>query len=250
MNENSFIKFKFHYTLSRKIPFTEITYNVPNVEFVTEENYLTGFNIILQKMMEPKLAEAESNEYAYLLSDLISIKSLRYTIPSLSGCEFFETTGNTHVRGNFILKWDIEGAPARLDTIGQITDISKSNMPQIKTHLSYLAKAVVLEYEHFPEHSIIEAFKIIEKNETFPLYGAPFYYKYYALRNVLAHSPKYFPNTIRYFKDYFGEGTFDYTTYDPGSGIIILDLHSPKTQKKLNVLLREMMNEIRKYLQV
>jgi len=92
MHENSFVSFKFHYGLSRKIPFTELSDNVPNVEFVKEDNYLTGFNITLQKSVELKEAEKESDEYAYVLSDLISIKSHKYTIPSLSGYEAVDAT--------------------------------------------------------------------------------------------------------------------------------------------------------------
>ncbi|MEP6576219.1 MAG: hypothetical protein ABJB85_07320 [Nitrososphaerota archaeon] len=109
-----------------------------------------------------------------------------------------------------------------------------------------MAKAVVLEYEHFPDHSIIESFKIIEKHHTFP-----FYYKYFALRNVLAHSPTYFSNTVKYFKEHFDEKTFDYLKYDPDHSIIILNLHSSRTQRELNRLLRELSTEeIRKYLKI
>jgi len=141
--------------------------------------------------------------------------------------------------------WDVEGASAKLDTIDQLADILNSDRPQIKAHLSYLAKAVVLEYEHFPDHSIIEAFKIIENNETFP-----FYYKYFALRNVLAHSPTYFPNTVKYFNEYFDRNTFDYLKYDPEHNIIVLNLHSNKTQKELKRILRELMDGIGKFLKI
>ncbi len=185
----TFDSFKFHYDLSRKLPFTNLSNNVPNVKFVSEENSLTGFNITLQKSMELEEAQLESDGYAYVLSDLISIKSHKYTIPSLSGYEAVDAAGNTHVQGSLILKWDVEGAPAKLDTIYQVAAILNSDKSEIKVHLSYLAKAVVLEYEHFPDHSIIEAFKIIEKHDTFP-----FYFRYFALRNVLAHSPSYFPS--------------------------------------------------------
>ncbi|MGI8831929.1 MAG: hypothetical protein ACR2IS_04755, partial [Nitrososphaeraceae archaeon] len=80
----TFVAFKFRYGLSRKIPFITLSNNVPNVEFVSEENSLTGFNITLQKSMELKEAQLECDGYAYILSDLISIKSHKYTIPSLS----------------------------------------------------------------------------------------------------------------------------------------------------------------------
>lgn len=182
---------------------------------------------------------------AYLLSHLISIISHEYTIPNLGDYEAFDAAGNKHIGSNLILMFSVEGAPAKLDMTNQVTSILESDEPQIRTHLGYLAKAVVLEYEHFPDHSIIELFKIIENNVMFPLYD-----KFYALRNVLAHSPAYFPNTIKYFKEYFKDSTFDYLIYEPDNKIIILNLHSNKTQKELNKLLKELMNEIRKFFKI
>ncbi len=245
MNENSFVSFKFHYSLSRKIPFSELSDNVPNVEFVKVDNYLTAFNITLLKSVGLKEAEKESEEYAYILSDLISIISHRYTIATLSGYEAVDIAGKGRTEKCGIYKWNVEGAPAKLDITHQLSSVLDSDNPQIRPYLGYLAKAVILEFEHFPDHSIIEAFKIIENNDKFP-----FYYKYFALRNGLAHSPTYFPNTVKYFKEYFDESTFDYIKYDPDHSIIILNLHSNRTQKELNRLLKELMDEIGKYLKI
>jgi hypothetical protein len=212
---------------------------------VIDNDSISGFDITVQRPMELNEAQAESDAYAYVLSDLISIKSQKYTIPTLSGYEAIDVNGNTNVQGSLVLMWDIEGAPANLDNINQAAEILASNKLQIKAHISYLAKAVVLKYQHFPDHSLIELFKVIEAHCTFPLY-----YKYFALRNVLAHSPTYFPNTVKYFLDYFDENTFDYLKYDLDRKIIILNLHSDKTQNQLNSLVKELMKEIQVLLKV
>lgn len=240
-----FVSFSFHYTLSRRIPFIHISKNVTNVKFVIENDGITGFDITIQRPMELNEAQAESDAYAYVLSDLISVKSQKYTIPSLSGFEADDINGNRHFQGGLKLMWDIEGAPANLDNIEQVAEILASDKQHIQAHLSYLAKAVVLEYQHFPDHSLIELFKVIEGNGTFPLY-----YKYFALRNILAHSPTYYPNTVKYFLDYFDENTFDYLEYDLDSKLIILNLHSDKTQNQLNSLVKELTKEIKIFLKI
>ena len=48
MHENSYVSFKFHYRLSRKIPFSELSDNAPNVEFVKVDNYLKNPGLLLQ----------------------------------------------------------------------------------------------------------------------------------------------------------------------------------------------------------
>jgi hypothetical protein len=235
-----FISFNFHYTLSRKIPFTHLSDKVANVNFVIENDSIAGFDITIQRPMELNEAQAESDAYAYLLSDLISIKSQKYTIPSLSGFEADDVNGNRHIQGGLKLMWDIEGAPANLDSIEQSLEKINSDKKQLKTHLSYLAKAIFLEHQQFPDHSIMEAFKIIENNDKFR-----FYYKYFALRNVLAHSPAYFENTMKYFLEYFDQNTFDYLKYDPEHNVIIINLNSDKTQNELHRLLKELLNQIK-----
>jgi hypothetical protein len=192
--------------------------------------------------VELKEAQRESDDYAHLLSDLISIKSHKYTIPSLKGYEATNLTGQIHVQGSLTLRWDVEGAPANLKGFN-VTYISSSTRPHIKGHISYLAKSIVLRYEDFIDHSIIESFKIIEESNSFPSY-----YKYFALRNVLAHSPVYFQNTIKYFNEYFDEKSFDYLRYEPEKRIIILNHHSAKTRKKLRTILQELLGDIETYL--
>jgi hypothetical protein len=240
-----FISFYFHYKLSRKIPFTTLSGNIANVNFVTENNSIIGLDITIQGPMELGKAQDESDALAFVLSDLISIKSQKYTIPSLSGFEADDVHGNRHFQGSLVFMWDIEGAPANLENIDMPAQMLISSDPQKKAQISYLAKAVVLNYQHFPDHSLIELFKIIEDNRLFPLY-----YKYYALRNVLAHSPAYISTTIKYFLEYFNKNTFDYLRYDLDNKIIILNLNSNKTINQLNSLARELMKEIRIVLKV
>lgn len=240
-----FISFYFHYKLSRKIPFTSLSGSIANVNFVTENDSIIRLNITIQGPMDVNKAQAESDASAFVLSDLISIKSQKYTIPSLSGFEADDVHGNRHVQGSLVLMHDIEGAPVNLENIDLPAQILISSNPQKKAHISYLAKAVVLNYQHFPDHSLIELFKIIEDNRSFPLY-----YKYYALRNVLAHSPAYIPSTIKYFLEYFDENSFDYLRYDLDNKIIILNLNSNKTKNQLNRLVKALMKEIRILLEV
>ncbi len=243
--KDTFIAFKFHYKLSRQIPFTELSKDADDVEFVKEGTQLIGFNIIMKKSMLLQDAEKESQEYAYLLSDLISVKSHKYTTPNLSGSESTYENGNARVTKALTIRYDIEGAPAKLDIYHQFANILNSNVPQIKSHLSYLAKAVIFQYQNFPDHSIMEAFKIIEADKKFKSNYIQIYEKYYALRNILAHSPEYRPKTTGFFMKYFDESTFEYRVYEPDNNLIILNLQSGKTLKKLNQLVKELMNEIK-----
>jgi hypothetical protein len=88
-----FSGFKFDFILSRKIPYTELSEDIPNVIFVTENNSLIGFNITLQKSTTLEDAEKICTDFAYVLSDLISIKSYRYVTPHLGGFEAGRATG-------------------------------------------------------------------------------------------------------------------------------------------------------------
>jgi hypothetical protein len=245
MCENKFVSFKFHYSLSNKIPFTELSDNIPNVEFVKEDNYLTGFNVVLRKPLELEEAEKESEEFAYLVCDLISIKSNRHVIPILNGYLATDITGKGRTSKSVTYSYNVEGAPSKLDIYHLLSRVLKSNNPQIKQYLGYLAKGITLQFEHFPDHSIIEAFKIIEEIKDFPLYE-----KYYALRNILVHSPEYREKTASSFRKFFDENSFDYVMYNRDSNIIILNLHSNKTQKILNQVANELMIEIKKYLKI
>ena len=47
---------------------------------------------------------------------------------------------------------------------------------------------------------------------------------YYALRNILAHSPYYHNPTMPYFQESFNQDDFDYIKYDPDNNLIVLDL--------------------------
>ena len=66
-----FISFYFHYNLSRKIPFTSLSGNIANVNFVTENDSIIGLDITIQGPLELSKAQAESDAYAFVLSDLI-----------------------------------------------------------------------------------------------------------------------------------------------------------------------------------
>ena len=100
MND-TFVHFKFHYSLSRKIPFTELSKDAKDVEFINEGTRakVTGFNIIIKKSMQVDDAEKESQEYAYVLSDLISIKSQKYHNQMYPTPEATDENGNIRIVG-------------------------------------------------------------------------------------------------------------------------------------------------------
>jgi hypothetical protein len=71
---------------------------------------------------------------------------------------------------------------------------------------------------------------------------------YFALRNILAHSPYYKDKTMHYFKESFNKDDFDYLKYDPDNKLIVLDLDSAKTLKKLNKIVAELIPRLKIYL--
>jgi hypothetical protein len=71
---------------------------------------------------------------------------------------------------------------------------------------------------------------------------------YYALRNILTHSPYYRDSTMHYFKESFNKDDLDYIKYEPESNLIVLDLDSNKTQRKLNEIVVELINHLKIYL--
>ncbi len=107
-----------------------------------------------------------------------------------------------------------------------------------------MAKSIKYFQEGSPDHSLIEAFKIIENDKNFNNY-----YKYYALRNILVHSPMnlapcYRKKTVNSFNNNFNNEDFDYIDYDAK----ILNLESNKTKRKLNEGILEFIKLINQYL--
>ena len=144
--------------------------------------------------------------------------------------------------------YNVERAPANLNIQEELLKLSKSSKPHIKQYIGYLAKAIIFYQEKFPDHSIIESFKIIEYDKKFSNYNM-----YYALRNILAHAPYYYEPyynnpTISYFKESFNKEDFDYIKYEPT--LIVLDLDSSKTQKKLNKIAIELIDHLKVYLNI
>ena len=137
----------------------------------------------------------------------------------------------------------VAGAPAKLNIHDELIKIYKSSNPHIKQYIGYLAKAIIFYQKGFPDHSIIEAYKIVEPDETFIHYNM-----YFALRNILAHSPYYKKKTRRYFKESFNKDNFDYLKYDPDNKLIVLDLDSNKTLRKLNKIVVELISHLKIYL--
>ena len=68
MKEDIFICFKQQYSLSPKIPFTELSPNLPKfnsitIEFIKDQNYLTGFILILDKELSQTDGEKEIDQF-------------------------------------------------------------------------------------------------------------------------------------------------------------------------------------------
>jgi len=143
-----FISFYFHYKFSRKIPFTTLSGNIANVNFVTENNSIIGLDITIQGPMELGKAQDKTDALAFVLSDLISIKSQKYTIPSLSGFEADDVHGNRHVQGGLVLMWDFEGAPANLENIDlRVLQYMRNTFHNNGTHIA--GKPINLQIENY-----------------------------------------------------------------------------------------------------
>lgn len=252
--EEQFKSFQFRYILTSKIPFSELSEDIPNIEFIKENNYLIGFVVTLNKLLSQSEGEKRINDYANFISNLISIKSGRYTLPTLTDPQYVRNNGSKKVRVSKMLcmKFDIEGIPAKLDIKNDVLNLYKIS-PHIQLHLKYLTKSIKFYHDHSPEYSIIEAFKIIENNKKFSDYC-----KYFGLRNIVVHSPydttpNYKKNTLNSFDIYFNKNDFDYIQYQRKDNIlqlILLNLESTKTQRKLNEVSIELINKIKQHLHI
>lgn len=103
-------------------------------------------------------------------------------------------------------------------------------------NLLYLADSISHYYTGEPVISIREAFKIFE-NEKNPQHN-----KFKALRNIFSHDMPFKKDTLNMFEQEFNKDDFDYIQYDIAKGILIIDLKSHKTLKKLNGLSLELRN--------
>jgi hypothetical protein len=247
MTEDIFVCFKQEYSLSPQIPFTELSTNIPKfdaitIEFITDKNYVTGFVVVLEKELELTKGENGIDHFSKFLTHYICFKSNKLTRCSPSTSKYIMKNGKVITGYNSTHIYRVEGAPAKLNIKG-LLKISKSSHPHIKQYIGYLAKTIIFHQKGFPDHSIIEAFKIIEPDKNFIHYRM-----YYALRNILAHSPYYRDPTMPYFKEPFNKDDFDYIKYKPESNLIVLDLDSNKTQRKLNEIVVELLNHLKIYL--
>jgi|SRR5215204_2834623 len=253
MGQEIFVCFKGEYFLLSKIPFTELPIDFPRfnsitIEYITDQNYLTGFGIILDEELEQTEGEKEINQFSKFFTHLLCIKSDRHIRIYPSDFECIKKDGSKRIGKSFIDRYDIEGSPVKLNIQEELLKISKSSNPHIKQYVSYLAKAIIFYQEKFPDHSIIEGFKVIEYDKKFSNYNM-----YYSLRNILVHSPRYTKPyykdpTISYFKELFNKEDFDYIKYEPT--LIVLDLDSAKTQKKLNKIAIGFIHHLKLYLNI
>ena len=248
MTEDIFVYFKHEYFLLPKIPFTELSTNILkfdsiSVEFIIDKNNLTGFVIVLEKELDQTEGENELEDFSKFLTHFICVKTSRLTRCYPSNHNYIMKNGKKIIGNSFTHIYKNEGAPAKLNIKDELVKIYKSSNPHIKQYISYLAKTIIFYQQGFPDHSIIEAFKIVEDDKNFIHYTM-----YCALRNILAHSPYYWSNTINYFKKSFNRDDFDYLKYEPENKLIVLDLDSNKTLKKLNKIVVELISHLKIYL--
>ena len=69
MTEDIFVCFKQQYSVSPKIPFTELSKNIPKfysitVELITNQDYLTGFVLILEKELKQSEGKNEIDKFS------------------------------------------------------------------------------------------------------------------------------------------------------------------------------------------
>ena len=258
-DDDIFVKFKHQYILSPKIPLTVIPSEISkldsiSIEFITDNNYLTKFNLILEKELELKEAERELDHLSKFLTHLMCIRSNCPIEIDPLDFEYTDKYGKTKLVGDYTLTWNNKITPAKINIQDDLIGVSKSSKLYFKQYISYLAKSMIFYIEGFFDHSIIEGFKIIEyennskHNEKFKNYNI-----YYALRNILAHSPYYTkPHykdpTINYFKDPLNKNDFDYIIYEPDNYLIVLDLDSVKTQGKLKSIAYDLIDDLKAYL--
>jgi hypothetical protein len=256
-----FVKFKHQYSLSPIIPVTAIPTEIfkvdsINIEFITENNNLTKFNLTLERELNLQEAYEELDHFSKFLTHLMSIKSNCTVEIKLLDCECTDKYGIKKFYSDYLLEWENKIKLAKINIQNDLIRVSKSSKKYFKQYVSYLAKSMRFFIEGFYDHSIIEGFKIIEyekefrSNDKFKNYNV-----YRALRNILVHSPRYYDpyydkEPLSYFKEKFSKDDFDYIIYEPDDNLIVLDLDSVKTQNKLKLIAYELIDELKKHLEL
>jgi hypothetical protein len=249
-NKELFETFKFTYQFDQKIPFSELSEDIPNVDFITKDKYLIGFILTLDKVLSESEGEKQIDEYAYFVTSLLSIKSHRY-VSFHKTDECIRINGTKRIGKDLTMIYNIEGSPVKLDIKDNLSNLKK--LPNGYLYIKYLAKSIKFYQDKDYYHSIIESFKIIENYKQFSQYC-----KYYTLRNIVAHSPineiQFYKNkTIRSFEIYFNHNDFDYTKYvlkENKLESLLLDFESEKTQRKLSEMALELITRLRAHLQI
>ena len=232
-DDDVFIKFKQRYSLSPKIPLTALPTEISKVnsiciEFITDNNYLKGFVLIIEKELKLTDGERELDYYSKFLTHLMCIKSNCLIEIHPEEFEYTDKFGKTEFVSDYILTWNNKITPARINIKDDLIGVSNSSKKYFKQYVSYLAKSMIFYIEGFFDHSIIEGFKVIEYEKEF---GSSNKFEnfntYHALRNILAHSPYYTKphykdTTINYFKDLLNKDDFNYIIYEPDNNLIVL----------------------------
>ena len=243
---------KIKYNLNPKILFNELSLDIPNVEFITENNYLTDYIIKINGIITGEEGEKRINCYSNILAKLLTIQSSRHITVEYVKEEFIEEEGLPSIYNDLSIRYNIQERPVNLNIKDNFLKLRDS--PYIdQLRLRYVANSISLSHERLLEYSIIEAFKVIEQNKQFPDY-----WKYYALRNIVAHSPRdtnsyYDKGTLESFDSYFNQDDFDYLEYERKDNklkSLLLDFESDKTQIKLLQISHELIKKIREDLKI
>ncbi|MGI0051752.1 MAG: hypothetical protein ACRD8K_08450, partial [Nitrososphaeraceae archaeon] len=92
--DNKFYKFfRVEYRLNQKIPFSEISEDIPNIEFIIKDHYLYGFKITINKILKESEGEKQITKESRILTSLLYILSHRHISLEIIDKQFIECEG-------------------------------------------------------------------------------------------------------------------------------------------------------------
>lgn len=249
-NSNDILGYVMSYNLSRQIRYKSLPH-YDNIEFVKSDdgNYLIGFNVKFLATDFDKTLE-DSRIIADKVACVITIKTKQYVTISFGGHSGIPKPGKTaRVSKRVTFPFNIKGNEPLLDLQKQDLNVLKLNESQ-HSLLQRLSRAILHNNSGLPEESLKELYSIIEYRNDFPNHD-----KYSSLRHLFTHTPDinrstqpYRANTITNFMKHFDKIDFDYLEFDYEKNLIILDINSQKTQKRLKTVILEFIKEVESYL--
>jgi hypothetical protein len=242
--------FVMSYNLSIKIRCESLPH-YGNIEFVKSDdgNYLLGVNV---KFLGTDFDTAleDSRIIPDKIACVITSKTKQYVTVSFGGYSGIPKPGKTaRLSKSATFLYNIKGNEPLLDFQKQDLNVLKLNDSQ-HSLLQRLSRAILHNNSGLPEESLKEIYSIIEHRNDFLNRD-----KYSCLRHLFTHTPNinrstqpYRENTITNFMKHYNKNDFDYLEFDYEKNLIILDINSRKTQKKLESVMSEFIQEVESYL--